>query len=48
MADVLKNSIYGIMFAFHEKMITSTKIGLIDKNWVAKSKFFFGTYKLLV
>ncbi|KAJ6874646.1 hypothetical protein NC652_034366 [Populus alba x Populus x berolinensis] len=48
MVDVLKNSIYGIMSAFHEKILTSTKIGLIDKNWVAKNKLFFGPYKLLV
>jgi hypothetical protein len=41
MADVLRNSIYGIMSAFHEKMLTSTKIGLLDKNWVAKSKPLF-------
>jgi nucleoporin NDC1 len=43
MADVLKNSIYGIMSTFHEKMLTSTKIGLLDKNWVAKIKPLFGT-----
>jgi nucleoporin NDC1 len=43
MADVLRNSIYGIMSTFHEKMLTSTKIGLLDKNWVAKIKPLFGT-----
>jgi nucleoporin NDC1 len=48
MADVLRNSIYGIMSVFHEKMLTSTKTGLLDKDWVTKSNPLFGTYKLLV
>jgi len=40
MVDVLRNSIYGIMYAFHDKMLMSTKAGLIEKDWVTKSKLF--------
>jgi nucleoporin NDC1 len=32
MVDVLRNSIYGIMYAFHDKMLMSTKAGLIEKD----------------
>ncbi|KAJ6867603.1 hypothetical protein NC652_038723 [Populus alba x Populus x berolinensis] len=37
MADVLRNSVYGIMSAFHEKMLMTTKTCLLDKDWVTKS-----------
>nr|TKS03890.1 uncharacterized protein D5086_0000148640 [Populus alba] len=48
MADVLSNSIYSIVSAFHDEMLTSTKAGLLEKDWVTKTKPFFGTYELLV
>ncbi|KAG6781771.1 hypothetical protein POTOM_014684 [Populus tomentosa] len=47
MADVLRNSIYSIVSAFHDEMLTSTKAGLLEKDWVTKSKPLFGTYELL-
>nr|TKR98776.1 hypothetical protein D5086_0000199370 [Populus alba] len=48
MADVLSNSIYSIVSAFHDEMLTSTKAGLLEKDWVTKTKPLFGTYELLV
>jgi nucleoporin NDC1 len=32
MVDVLGNSIYSIVYAFHDKMLMSTKAGLIEKD----------------
>jgi nucleoporin NDC1 len=48
MADVLRNSIYGSVSAFHDEMLTSTKAGVLEKDWVTKSKSLFKTYELLV
>ena len=48
MVDVLRNSIYSIVSAFHDEMLTSTKAGLLENDWVTKSKPLFGTYELLV
>jgi nucleoporin NDC1 len=43
MAAVLRNSIFGIVSAFHDEMRTSTKAGLLEKDWVTKRKPLFGT-----
>ncbi|KAJ6946813.1 hypothetical protein NC651_001497 [Populus alba x Populus x berolinensis] len=48
MVDVLRNSIYGIVSTFHDKMLMSTKAGFLEKDWVPKSNPFFGTYELFV
>lgn len=48
MADVLRTSVYSIVSTFHDEMFTSTKAGLLEKDWVLKSKPLFGTYELLV
>ncbi|KAL9406066.1 hypothetical protein Peur_003038 [Populus x canadensis] len=48
MVAVLRNSIYGIVSTFHDKMLMSTKAGFLEKDWVTKSNPFFGTYELVV
>ncbi|KAJ6307285.1 hypothetical protein OIU76_017139 [Salix suchowensis] len=48
MADVLRTSVYSIVSTFHDEMFTSTKAGLLEKDWVIKTKPLFGTYELLV
>jgi nucleoporin NDC1 len=48
MVVVLRNSIYGIVSTFHDKMLMSTKAGFLQKDWVSKSNPFFETYELLV
>ncbi|KAJ6962940.1 hypothetical protein NC652_001542 [Populus alba x Populus x berolinensis] len=48
MVDVLRNSIYGIVSTFHDKMPMSTTTGFLEKDWVTKRNLFFGTYELLV
>ncbi|KAG6787630.1 hypothetical protein POTOM_003673 [Populus tomentosa] len=48
MADVLRTSVYSIVSTFHDEMFTSNKAGLLEKDWVLKSKPLFGTYELLV
>ncbi|KAJ6966441.1 hypothetical protein NC652_004105 [Populus alba x Populus x berolinensis] len=48
MIDMLRNLIYGIVSAFHDKMLMSNKAGLFENDRITKSKPFFGTYKLLV
>ncbi|KAL9407338.1 hypothetical protein Peur_004310 [Populus x canadensis] len=48
MADVLRTSVYSIVSTFHDEMFTSNKAGLLEKDWVIKSKPLFGTYELLV
>ncbi|KAJ7015638.1 hypothetical protein NC653_004823 [Populus alba x Populus x berolinensis] len=47
MVDVLRNSIYGIVSTFHDKMLMSTQAGFLEKDWVPKSNPFFGTYGCL-
>ncbi|KAJ4847578.1 hypothetical protein Tsubulata_045827 [Turnera subulata] len=48
MADVLRTSVYGIVSAFHNEMLSSAKAGLLEKDWIVKSKPIFGTHELLV
>ncbi|CAH1430062.1 unnamed protein product [Lactuca virosa] len=37
MADILRTSIYQIVSNFHQQMLTSSKAGLLDKDWIATS-----------
>ena len=48
MVVVLRNSIYGIVSTFHDKMLMSIKAGFLEKDWVPKSNLFFGTYEMFV
>ncbi|XP_065861715.1 uncharacterized protein [Euphorbia lathyris] len=48
MADVLRTSIYCIIAAFHEEMVTGDKAGLIEKDWLIGSKPLFGTRDMLL
>ncbi|KAF2286221.1 hypothetical protein GH714_011872 [Hevea brasiliensis] len=47
-ADVLKTSIYCIISAFHDEMLTSDKAGLLEKDWLIGGKPLFGTRELLL
>ncbi|XP_050369511.1 uncharacterized protein LOC126787666 [Argentina anserina] len=48
LADVLKNSIYHIVSACHDQMVSSAKTGVLEKYWVIKDKPPFGSPELLV
>ncbi|KAI3517880.1 hypothetical protein L1887_17101 [Cichorium endivia] len=48
MADILRTSIYQIVSNFHQEMMTSSKAGLLDKNWINSGKPLYGTRELLV
>ncbi|WCJ32409.1 hypothetical protein M5689_013833 [Euphorbia peplus] len=48
MADVLRTSIYCIISAFHDEMLTGDKAGLIEKDWLIGGKPLFGTRDLLL
>ncbi|KAM1032780.1 hypothetical protein ACFX2I_036321 [Malus domestica] len=47
-ADVLRNSIYQIVSAFHDQMASSAKKGFLEKDWIVNSKPPFGPRELLV
>ncbi|XP_015067812.1 uncharacterized protein LOC107012471 [Solanum pennellii] len=47
MADILKTSIYGIVWAFYDEMSHSAKAGLLEKDWIISSKPLYGTRELL-
>ncbi|KAI4334747.1 hypothetical protein L6164_013459 [Bauhinia variegata] len=47
-ADVLKNSIYQVVSAFHDEMLASAKAGMLEKEWVANGKPLFGSREILV
>ncbi|TQD85355.1 hypothetical protein C1H46_029097 [Malus baccata] len=47
-ADVLRNSIYQIVSAFHDQMASSAKKGFLEKDWIINSKPPFGPCELLV
>lgn len=46
-ADVLRTSVYCVVCAFHDEMMTSAKGGSLDKDWVINTKPLFGTHELL-
>lgn len=50
MADVLRTSIYCIISAFHDEMMTSAKAGNLEKDWISSTKPqpSFGTRELLL
>lgn len=47
-ADVLRTSIYCIVSAFHEEMLTGAKAGLLEKDWIVGGKPLYGTRELLL
>lgn len=47
MADILKTSIYCIVSAFHNEMLSSGKAGLLEKDWIITSKPLYGIHELL-
>ncbi|CAN6553405.1 unnamed protein product [Malus baccata var. baccata] len=48
-ADVLRNSIYQIVSAFHDQMAASSaKKGILEKDWIVRGKPPFGPRELLV
>ncbi|PSR89075.1 Nucleoporin like [Actinidia chinensis var. chinensis] len=47
MADILRTSIYCIVSAFHDEMLSSAKAGLLDKEWISGGKPLYGTRELL-
>lgn len=48
MADVLRTSIYCIVSAFHNEMLTNAKAGLLEKDWISSGTPPFGTRELLL
>ncbi|KAM7479573.1 hypothetical protein LguiA_027786 [Lonicera macranthoides] len=48
MADILRTSIYCIVSAFHDEMLNSSKLGLLEKDWIVTSKPLYGTHELLL
>jgi len=47
-ADVLKTSIYQIVSAFHDQMLSGTKSSLLEKDWITSNKLLFGTRDMLI
>ncbi|XAR48280.1 hypothetical protein NMG60_11031040 [Bertholletia excelsa] len=48
MADILRTSIYCIVSAFHNEMVTSDKAGNLAKDWITNKKCLYGNPELLV
>lgn len=48
MADVLRSCIYEIVSIFHDEMQRNAKAGILDKDWIIKSKPLYGTGDILV
>lgn len=47
MADVLRTSIYEIISAFHEEMEASVKTSSLEKDWITRDKYLYGTREIL-
>jgi nucleoporin NDC1 len=47
-ADVLKTSIYQIVSAFHDEMLSGTKSSRLEKDWITCKKPLFGTREMLI
>ncbi|KAK7245632.1 hypothetical protein RIF29_40480 [Crotalaria pallida] len=47
-ADVLKNSIYQVVSAFHDEMLAGSKASLLEKDWITSEKPFFGSREMLI
>ncbi|RHN38750.1 putative nucleoporin protein Ndc1-Nup [Medicago truncatula] len=47
-ADVLKTSIYQIVSAFHDQMLSGTKSSPLEKDWITSSKPLYGTREMLI
>ncbi|KAI7732911.1 hypothetical protein M8C21_008789 [Ambrosia artemisiifolia] len=48
MADILRTSIYQIVSNFHHEMDTSSKSGLLEKDWISNGKPLYGSRELIV
>ncbi|GMP94912.1 hypothetical protein CsSME_00044174 [Camellia sinensis var. sinensis] len=48
MADILRTSIYCIVSAFHDEMMSSAKAGFLEKEWIISGKPLYGTRDLLL
>ncbi|KAM0041348.1 putative nucleoporin protein Ndc1-Nup [Helianthus debilis subsp. tardiflorus] len=48
MADILRTSIYQIVSNFHHEMITSSKNGLLEKDWISNGKPLYGSRELIL
>jgi nucleoporin NDC1 len=47
-ADVLKTSIYQIVFEFHDEILASTNASVLEKYWITSEKPVFGTREMLI
>ncbi|XP_074308127.1 uncharacterized protein LOC141643008 [Silene latifolia] len=47
LADVLKTSIYSIVLEFHDEMLSSAKLGLLE-DWLSNGQLVYGSRELLV
>ncbi|XP_042944537.1 pentatricopeptide repeat-containing protein At4g18840-like [Carya illinoinensis] len=47
-ANVLRTSIYGAVFAFHDEMLKSAKLGHLEKDWIISIQPWFVTRELLL
>ncbi|KAJ9552944.1 hypothetical protein OSB04_016989 [Centaurea solstitialis] len=48
MADILRTSLYQIVSNFHNEMGSSSKAGLLEKDWIVAGKLLYGSHELLV
>ncbi|KVI04749.1 Nucleoporin protein Ndc1-Nup [Cynara cardunculus var. scolymus] len=48
MADILRTSIYQVVSNFHQEMVSSSKAGLLEKDWIVAGKPLYENHELLV
>ncbi|EPS64524.1 hypothetical protein M569_10253, partial [Genlisea aurea] len=48
LADVLRTSIYSVVYTFHGEMMSASNNGVLDKDWIVTSKPVYGSRELLV